>query len=228
MSSIVKIAPSILSADYLRLGEQVREAEAAGADYIHVDVMDGHFVPNITIGPVVVEAVRRETDLPLDVHLMIEEPERHVEAFAKAGASILSVHPEATQQLHRTIEMICRLGVRPGVALNPGTSVSLVEDVLADVDLVLVMSVDPGFGGQEFIEGVLPKVHRLRRLLDEAGLSAEIEIDGGITAETAPRCVEAGVRVLVAGTAIFNEKWSVAEGIARLRESAARALEATG
>jgi ribulose-phosphate 3-epimerase len=228
VSSIVKIAPSILSADYLRLGEQVREAEAAGADYIHVDVMDGHFVPNITIGPVVVEAVRRETDLPLDVHLMIEEPERHVEAFAKAGASILSVHPEATQQLHRTIEMICRLGVRPGVALNPGTSVSLVEDVLADVDLVLVMSVDPGFGGQEFIEGVLPKVHRLRRLLDEAGLSAEIEIDGGITAETAPRCVEAGVRVLVAGTAIFNEKASVAESIARLRESATRALEAAG
>jgi len=227
-SSPVKIAPSILSADYLRLGEQVREAEAAGADYIHVDVMDGHFVPNITIGPVVVEAVRRQTDLPLDVHLMIEEPERHVEAFAKAGASILTVHPEATLQLHRTIEMIRRLGVRPGVALNPGTSVSLVEDVLADVDLVLVMSVDPGFGGQEFIEGVLPKVRRLRRLLDGAGLSGELEIDGGITPETAPRCVEAGVRVLVAGTAIFNEKASVAESIARLRESATRALEGGG
>jgi len=227
-SSPVKIAPSILSADYLRLGEQVREAEAAGADYIHVDVMDGHFVPNITIGPVVVEAVRRETDLPLDVHLMIEEPERHVEAFAKAGASILTVHPEATLQLHRTIEMIRRLGVRPGVALNPGTSASLVEDVLADVDLVLVMSVDPGFGGQEFIEGVLPKVRRLRGLLDGAGLSGELEIDGGITPETAPRCVEAGVRVLVAGTAIFNEKASVAESIARLRESATRALEGGG
>jgi ribulose-phosphate 3-epimerase len=225
VSSAIKIAPSILSADYLRLGEQVREAEAAGADYIHVDVMDGHFVPNITIGPVVVEAVRRETDLPLDVHLMIEEPERHVEAFAKAGASILTVHPEATQQLHRTIETIRRLGVRPGVALNPGTSVSLVEDVLADVDLVLVMSVDPGFGGQEFIEGVLPKVRRLRCLLDGAGPSAELEIDGGITPETAPRCVEAGVRVLVAGTALFNEKASVAECIARLRESAVRALE---
>ena len=225
MSSPVKIAPSILSADYLRLGEQVREAEAAGADYIHVDVMDGHFVPNITIGPVVVEAVRRETGLPLDVHLMIEEPERHVEAFAKAGASLLTVHPEATLQLHRTIETIRRLGVRPGVVLNPGTSVSLVEDVIADVDLVLVMSVDPGFGGQEFIEGVLPKTRRLRRMLDGAGLPAELEIDGGVTVETAPRCVEAGVRVLVAGTAIFNEKASVAESIARLRESAARASE---
>ncbi|MBE3109868.1 MAG: ribulose-phosphate 3-epimerase [Acidobacteria bacterium] len=228
MTSAVKIAPSILSADYLRLGEQVREAEAAGADYIHVDVMDGHFVPNITIGTVVVEAVRRQTRLPLDVHLMIEEPERHVEAFAKAGAAILTVHPEATLQLHRTLETIRRLGVRPGVSLNPGTSVSLVEDVLSDVELVLVMSVDPGFGGQEFIEGVLPKVRRLRRLLDEAGLPAELEIDGGITPETAPRCVEAGARVLVAGTAIFNDKASVAESIARLRESAVRGLEVGG
>ena len=226
MSSAVKIAPSILSADYLRLGEQVREAEAAGADYIHVDVMDGHFVPNITIGPVVVEAVRRETKLPLDVHLMIEEPERLVESFAKAGASILTVHPEATLQLHRTIESIRRLGVMPGVALNPGTSVSMVEDVLTDVDLVLVMSVDPGFGGQEFIEGVLPKVRRLRALIDEANLSAELEIDGGITPETGPRCVEAGVRVLVAGTAIFNAKASVADCVTRLRESAEGALKA--
>ena len=224
MSSPIKIAPSILSADYLRLGEQVREAEAAGADYIHVDVMDGHFVPNITIGPVVVEAVRRETKLPLDVHLMIEEPERHIEAFAKAGASILTVHPEATQQLHRAIETIRRLGVRPGVVLNPATSVSMVEDVLGDIDLVLVMSVDPGFGGQEFIEHVLPKVRRLRTLLDASGLVAELEIDGGITLETAPRSVEAGVRVLVAGTAIFNDKASVTECVARLRESATRAL----
>ena len=228
MSDAVKIAPSILSADYLRLGEQVREAEAAGADYLHVDVMDGHFVPNITIGPVVVEAIRRQTGLPLDVHLMIEEPERHVEAFAKAGASILTVHPEATQQLHRTIETICRLGVKPGVALNPGTSVALVEDVLADVDLVLVMSVDPGFGGQEFIEGVLPKVRRLRGLLDGGRLPAELEIDGGISPETAPRSIEAGARVLVAGTAIFNDKGSVAQNVARLRESAVRALKAGG
>ena len=228
MSDAVKIAPSILSADYLRLGEQVREAEAAGADYLHVDVMDGHFVPNITLGPVVVEAIRRQTGLPLDVHLMIEEPERHVEAFAKAGASILTVHPEATQQLHRTIETICRLGVKPGVALNPGTSVALVEDVLADVDLVLVMSVDPGFGGQEFIEGVLPKVRRLRGLLDGGRLPAELEIDGGISPETAPRSIEAGARVLVAGTAIFNDRASVAQNVARLRESAVRALKASG
>ena len=221
MAEGIKIAPSILSADYLRLGEQVREAEAAGADYIHVDVMDGRFVPNLTIGPVVVEAIRRATGLPLDVHLMIEEPERLVEAFAKAGASFLTVHPEATQQLHRTIASIRKLGVGPGVALNPGTPVSLVEDVLADVDLVLVMSVDPGFGGQEFIEHVLPKARRLRKLLDERGLSAELEIDGGITVETAPRCVEAGVRVLVAGTAVFKEKRSVAESIAALRQSVA-------
>jgi ribulose-phosphate 3-epimerase len=225
MANEIKIAPSILSADYLRLGEQVREAEAAGADYIHVDVMDGHFVSNITIGPVVVGAVRDETTLPLDVHLMIEEPERHIEAFAKAGASILTVHPEATLQLHRTIESIRRLGVRPGVALNPGSSVSTVENVLADVDLVLVMSVDPGFGGQEFIEGVLPKVRRLRALLDQADLPAELEIDGGITPETAPRCVEAGVRVLVAGTAIFNAKASVAECVRRLRDSAEGVLK---
>ncbi len=225
MSSAIKIAPSILSADYLRLGEQVREAEAAGADYIHVDVMDGHFVPNITIGPVVVEAVRQETKLPLDVHLMIEEPERIIESFAKAGASILTVHPEATLQLHRTIESVRRLGVRAGVALNPGTSLSVVEDVLADVDLVLVMSVDPGFGGQGFIEGVLPKLRRLRALLDQSKLAAELEVDGGISPETAPRSVEAGARVLVAGTAIFNAKASVEECVRRLREGAERALK---
>ena len=224
MNSSVKIAASILSADYLRLGEQVREAEAAGSDYIHVDVMDGRFVPNITIGPLIVAAIRRVTKLPLDVHLMIEEPERHIEAFAAAGADGLTVHPEATLQLHRTIEQIRRLGVKPGVSLNPGSSISLIEDVLADVDTVLVMSVDPGFGGQQFIKGVLPKVRRLRRLLDEAGLTAELEIDGGITVDTTPRCVEAGVRVLVAGTAIFECDGSIAENVARLRQSAAQAL----
>jgi ribulose-phosphate 3-epimerase len=226
VANSIKIAPSVLSADYLRLGEQVREVEAAGADYIHVDVMDGHFVPNITIGPLVVEAIRRETKLPLDVHLMIEEPERHVEAFAKAGAAILTVHPEATSQLHRTMESIRHLGVRPGVSLNPATSVSMVEDILDDVDLVLVMSVDPGFGGQEFIEGVLPKVRRLRRLLDEAHSPVELEIDGGVSAVTAPRCIEAGIRVLVAGTAIFNVDASVAACIKKLRASAESALKA--
>jgi ribulose-phosphate 3-epimerase len=220
VSNLIKLAPSILAADYTRLGEQVREAEAAGADYIHVDVMDGRFVPNITVGPLIVKAIRRTTQLPLDVHLMIEEPERHIEAFAKAGANILVVHPEASPHLHRAIERIKGYGVRAGVALNPATSLPTIEDVLTDVELVLIMSVDPGFGGQEFIEGVLPKVRRLRRLLDQGGLTAELEMDGGITPDTAPRCVEAGARVLVAGTAVFNDKASVVENMARLRESA--------
>ena len=219
MSNVIKLAPSILAADYRRLGEQVREAEAAGADYIHVDVMDGHFVPNISIGSVIVQAVRGVTALPLDVHLMVEEPERHIEAFARAGADILTVHPEASPHIHRVVEMIRRVGARPGVALNPGTPLSMIEDVLADVDLVLIMSVDPGFGGQEFIEEVLPKLRRLRRLLDDAGSAVEVEIDGGITAETAPRSVQAGARVLVAGTAVFKDKGSIAENMGRLRKS---------
>jgi ribulose-phosphate 3-epimerase len=223
VGSPIKLAPSILAADFARLGEQVREAEAAGADYVHVDVMDGRFVPNITVGPPVVKALRRVTDLPLDVHLMIEEPERHIEAFAGAGANFLVVHPEARINLGGAIERIKGYGVRVGVALNPGTPLSTIEDVLPETDLVLIMSVDPGFGGQEFIEGVLTKVRRLRRLLDEGGLAAELEMDGGITTETAPRCVEAGARVLVAGTAVFNDKASVAENMARLRGSVARA-----
>ncbi len=222
MTIIIKLAPSILAADFARLGEQVREAEAAGADYIHVDVMDGHFVPNITVGPLVVKAVRAVTRLPLDVHLMIEEPERHIDAFAVAGADILVIHPEVSPHLHRVIEQIKGHGLRVGVALNPATPLAAIEEVLAEVDLALIMSVDPGFGGQEFIEDVLPKVRRLRRLLDEQGLAVELEIDGGITPDTAPRCVEAGVRVLVAGTAIFNNKGSVADNMARLRESATR------
>jgi ribulose-phosphate 3-epimerase len=217
---MIKLAPSILAADFARLGEQVREVEAAGADYIHVDVMDGHFVPNITIGPVVVKALRGATRLPLNVHLMIDEPERYIDAFAAAGADGLVVHPEAGSQLHRAIEQIRRHGIHVGVAINPGTPLSAIEEVLPEVDMALIMSVDPGFGGQEFIEDVLPKVRRLRRLLDERGLAAEVAIDGGITPETAPRCVEAGVRVLVAGTAIFNERASIAENMARLRESA--------
>ena len=220
MSRMIKLAPSILAADFARLGEQVREVEAAGADYIHVDVMDGHFVPNISIGPVVVKALRRATRLPLNVHLMIEEPERYIDAFAAAGADALVVHPEAGSQLHRAIEQIRGHGIRVGVAINPGTPLSAIEEVLPEVDMALIMSVDPGFGGQEFIEDVLPKVRRLRRLLDERGLAVEVAIDGGITPETAPRCVEAGVRVLVAGTAIFNERASIAENMARLRESA--------
>jgi len=215
----IKLAPSVLAADYARLGEQAREAAAAGADYIHVDVMDGRFVPNITVGPPVVEALRRATDLPLDVHLMIEEPERHIEAFAQAGASILTVHPEAGPHVHRLVQMIKGLGVRSGVSLNPASPLCLIEEVLADVDLVLLMTVNPGWGGQPFLHSVLPKIRRLRRMLDEQGLAAELEVDGGITAETAPLVVEAGARVLVAGTAVFRQTEGVAAAMARIEES---------
>jgi ribulose-phosphate 3-epimerase len=215
----IKLAPSVLAADYARLGEQVREAAAAGADYIHVDVMDGRFVPNITVGPLVVEALRRATDLPLDVHLMIEEPERHIEAFAQAGASILTVHPEASSHVHRLVQMIKGLGVRSGVSLNPASPLCLIEEVLADVDLVLLMTVNPGWGGQQFLRSVLPKIRRLRRMLDEQGLAAELEVDGGITAETVPLVVEAGARVLVAGTAVFQHADGVAAAMALIGES---------
>ena len=215
----IKLAPSVLAADYARLGEQVREVAAAGADYIHVDVMDGRFVPNISVGPLVVEALQRMTDLPLDVHLMIEEPERHIEAFAKAGASILTVHPEASSHLHRLVQMIKGLDVRSGVALNPASPLALIEEVLAEVDLVLLMTVNPGWGGQAFLHSVLPKIRRLRRMLDEQGLAAELEVDGGITAETAPLVVEAGARVLVAGSAVFQQADGVAAAMERIQES---------
>ena len=215
----IKLAPSVLAADYARLGEQVREVAGAGADYIHVDVMDGRFVPSISVGPLVVEALRRMTDLPLDVHLMIEEPERHIEAFAQAGASILTVHPEASAHLHRLVQMIKGLGVRSGVALNPASPLALIEEVLAEVDLVLLMTVNPGWGGQAFLNSVLPKMRRLRRMLDEQGLAAELEVDGGITAETAPLVVEAGARVLVAGSAVFQHADGVAKAMARIGES---------
>ncbi len=215
----IKLAPSVLAADYARLGEQVREAAAAGADYIHVDVMDGRFVPNISVGPLVVEALRRTTDLPLDVHLMIEEPERHIEAFAQAGASILTVHPEASAHLHRLVQMIKGLGVRSGVALNPASPLALIEEVLAEVDLVLLMTVNPGWGGQAFLHSVLPKMRRLRRMLDEQGLAAELEVDGGITVETVPPVVEAGARVLVAGSAVFQHADGVPKGMALIGES---------
>jgi ribulose-phosphate 3-epimerase len=215
----IKLAPSVLAADYTRLGEQVREVAAAGADYIHVDVMDGRFVPNISVGPLVVEALRRMTDLPLDVHLMIEEPERHIEAFAQAGASILTVHPEASAHVNRLVQMIKGLGVRAGVALNPASPLALLEEVLAEVDLVLLMTVNPGWGGQAFLHSVLPKMRRLRRMLDEQGLAAELEVDGGITAETAPLVVEAGARVLVAGSAVFQHADGVAKAMERIGES---------
>jgi len=204
------------------LGEQVAEAEAASADYIHIDVMDGHFVPNITVGPLVVEAVRRTTRLPLDVHLMIEAPERYIARFADAGADILTVHVEACPHLHRVVQQIKGLGVKAGVSLNPATPLGSLEEILGGVDLVLVMTVNPGFGGQEFIAGMLSKIRRLRRMLDERGLKCELEVDGGINAETAPEVVAAGANVLVAGQAIFGAEEGVAEAMRRIRESVAK------
>ena len=219
----IKISPSILSADFGRLGEQVAEASESGADYIHVDIMDGHFVPNLTIGPIVVSGIRPWTELPLDVHLMIEEPDRLIPDFAKAGANILTVHPEACRHLHRVIYQIKDLGVKAGISLNPGTPASVLEPVIGDVDLVLVMTVNPGFGGQKYIHSVTSKIAKVRRMLDEAGSGAELEVDGGINAETAAKAVEAGARVLVAGSAVFNDRDTVARSIARIRESIGRA-----
>ncbi len=221
--SEIKISPSILAADFGRLGEQVGEASQSGADYIHVDIMDGHFVPNLTAGPIIVSGVRPWTRLPLDVHLMIEEPDRLIPDFTKAGANILTVHPEACRHLHRVIYQIKELGAKAGVSLNPGTPASVLEPVIGDVDLVLVMTVNPGFGGQKYIHSVTSKIAKVREMLDEAESEAELEVDGGINAETASIAVEAGARVLVAGSAVFNERESVAEAVARLRASVGRA-----
>ncbi len=218
MEHRIKLAPSILSADFGRVGEQVAEATIAGADYIHVDVMDGHFVPNITIGPLVVAAIRPHTSLPLDVHLMIESPEKYIQQFAQAGADIITVHVEVCHHLHRVVESIKELGIKAGVSLNPSTPLTEAEEVLPILDLVLLMSVNPGFGGQQFIESTIGKIERLRRRLDELGLPAELEVDGGITSEIAPRVARAGARVLVAGAAIFNKKESVSQAITRIRE----------
>lgn len=206
-ASKVIVAPSILSADFGRLAEEVKAVEAAGADWIHVDVMDGRFVPNITIGPVVVEAVRRATRLPLDVHLMIVEPERYIGDFAKAGATGLTVHVEACPHLHRTLQQIRQAGVKPAVVLNPATPVQAVEEVLGDVEMVLVMSVNPGFGGQSFIPGAVEKVRKLRAMAKARGLQhLHIEVDGGLNPATARPVVEAGADVLVAGSAVFGTK----------------------
>jgi ribulose-phosphate 3-epimerase len=215
----IKLAPSILSADFARLGEQVVEATKAGADYIHVDVMDGHFVPQITIGAPVVAAIRPWTDLPLDVHLMIEAPERQISQFAEAGANIITVQIEACPHIQQIVQAIRKFGVKAGVSLNPETPLKAISDVLPSVDLVLVMAVNPGFGGQPFIESTLDKVARLRAELDKKGLAAELEVDGGINAEVAPRVVRAGARVLVAGAAIFASGRTVAEAIKKLRAS---------
>jgi ribulose-phosphate 3-epimerase len=203
---MVKIAPSILSADFSRLGEEIKDVEIGGADYIHIDVMDGHFVPNITIGPLIVEAIRPITKLPLDVHLMIENPDQFIEAFAKSGADYITVHVEACKHLHRTIHYIRSFGVKPGVVLNPATPVESIMHIISDVDMVLLMSVNPGFGGQAFIPEVLNKVRTLRKMIDDKGLQVEIEIDGGVNAETAKQCIEAGATVLVAGSAVYNQK----------------------
>jgi ribulose-phosphate 3-epimerase len=216
---MIKIAPSILSADFCRLGEQVREAEAAGADYIHVDVMDGHYVPNITVGPLVVEAVRRVTKLPLDVHLMITNADAYLERFAAAGATILTVHAEACTHLHRTVQVIRDLGVRPGVTINPATSLGAIDEILEYVDLVLIMTVNPGFGGQEFIGSMLDKIARLRRSLEERGLATEVEVDGGVSVSTIPALVNVGATVLVAGASVFNDDASVSENVAALRRA---------
>ncbi len=213
----IKIAPSILSADFARLGEQVQEADRAGAAHIHVDVMDGHFVPNLTIGPVIVEAIRPLTRKVLDVHLMIEEPDRYLAAFARAGADILTVHVETCPHLHRTVQAIKELGVRAGVTLNPATSLFTLEEVLPYVDLVLVMSVNPGFGGQSYIPTSTAKIVRLRGMLDSIGSPADLEVDGGIKPHNAAEVVRAGANVLVAGSAVFNERASVAENVGLLR-----------
>jgi ribulose-phosphate 3-epimerase len=202
---MTKIAPSILASDFAKLGEEIQDVENAGADYIHVDVMDGHFVPNITIGPLIVDAIRPKTSLPLDVHLMIENPDQYIEAFAKAGSNIITVHQEACPHLHRTIQLIKSNGVKAGVVINPATPAESIKPVLADVDLVLLMTVNPGFGGQSFIESVIPKIRQVSEWREELGLSFEIEVDGGVKAETAAICADSGADVLVAGSAIFNQ-----------------------
>jgi len=199
-----KIAPSILSADFSRLGDEIRAVEAAGADYIHIDVMDGRFVPNITIGPLIVAAARKVTELPLDVHLMIVEPERYLADFAAAGADIIVVHAEATNHLHRLIQQIKGLGRKAGVSLNPATPLNCLEHILEDLDMAMLMTVNPGFGGQSFIESCIPKIQALREMLDLRGCTAEIEIDGGVNTSNIARIAHAGADVLVAGSAVFG------------------------
>ena len=214
-----RIAVSILAADFGRLSEEVSAAAEAGADWIHVDIMDGRFVPNITLGAKGVAAIRRATELPVDVHLMIQEPDRHLDAFAEAGADILTVHQEACPHLHRTVQRIRELGVRPGVTLNPGTPIEAVAEVLPDVDLVLIMSVNPGFGGQRFIPQSLSKIERIRKLLPPGSDGMEVEVDGGVSAKNALVLARAGATMLVAGTAVFRHPDGVSAGISALRNA---------
>jgi ribulose-phosphate 3-epimerase len=202
---MVKIAPSILSADFSILAEEILDVERGGADMIHVDVMDGHFVPNLTIGPLIVEAIRPITKLPLDVHLMIENPDAYIEAFANAGADYLTVHVEACTHLHRTIQLIKSYGVRASVVLNPATPVASIQHIIGDIDMVLLMTVNPGFGGQKFIASVLPKIAEVKQLAEQNGVNIEIEVDGGVNVETAKLCIKHGATVLVAGSAIYSQ-----------------------
>jgi len=219
-----KLAPSILSSDFRRLGEEVAAVTDAGADYIHVDVMDGHFVPNITIGPLVVEAARRSTHLPLDVHLMISEPDRYLEDFVRAGANLISVHVEVLPHLHRTLQRIRELGVKASATLNPSTPLVTIEHVLEQLDMVLLMTVNPGFGGQEFIPAMIPKIRDLRRMIDERGLTVDVEVDGGINAETIGAVARAGADVFVAGSAVFHTS-NYGETLRLLRARIAEALK---
>ncbi|HEY5626193.1 MAG TPA: ribulose-phosphate 3-epimerase [Dehalococcoidia bacterium] len=223
--SEVKIAPSIVSADLSRLADEVRECEAAGAQMIHIDIMDGRFVPAITIGAPIVEAIRRTTDITLDIHLMVVEPEKQVERFIEAGGDIINVHWEAATHVHRIVRDVQQQGRRAGVCLNPGTSAGVLDALLPDLDQVMVMAVNPGASGQPFIASVLSKVESLRKAIDEGGYRAEIEIDGGVKVDNAPRCAAAGADVLVAASAVFNDKASIGDNISALRESVA-ALQA--
>ena len=224
MPERIRIAPSVLSADFARLGEQVLEAVEGGADSIHLDVMDGHFVPNLTFGPPIVQALRAQTDVAFDVHMMVENPERYIPALAEAKADVMTVHVEAARHLHRVVQQIKDAGILAGVALNPATPVSAVEEILPDLDLVLVMSVNPGFGGQSFIESSVEKIEHVRRLLDERSLGATLQVDGGIGPDTAERVVRAGANMLVAGSAVFGSPHGVAGAIDLIRRNGERGL----
>lgn len=221
MSESVRIAPSILAADFTRLGEQIAEASDGGADQIHIDVMDGRFVPNITMGPLVVKAARRATTLPLDIHLMIVEPEKHIQAFVDAGADNITVHVETCDHLHRTIQQIKQAGAQASIVLNPHTPAVMIQEVLPFVDMVLVMTVNPGFGGQKFIVEMLGKIRTIRDMITSLGLNIDVQVDGGVTVETAPLVVEHGANVLVAGTSVFGAPEGIAASIAALRQSVA-------
>jgi ribulose-phosphate 3-epimerase len=215
----IKIAPSILSADFSKLGDEIRKTENGGADVIHFDVMDGHFVPNITMGPAIIKSTRSVTKLPFIAHLMIENPDRYVDKFADAGCQIIAVHAEACDHLHRTVNYIKELGAKPGVALNPATPLSALDYVIEDISMITIMTVNPGFSGQKFIRGVVPKISAARKIIDEKKLQVDIEVDGGVNVETAPIAVKAGATILVAASAIFDGKNSIEDNIAKLRHA---------